>query len=326
MTNLFPAPKRIISGIASAAVLSLSLWTPPTIAGDVFRTTNTHKIGDNTEAAFKAIFKDGNYRQAETYLQQAESTDSNEPLAYAMLASFAYTNSDWNAVNVYATKTLQAAQQLNRTDPLRSNLYTAVGHFLEGASSFKQQGALGAMSKLQQVFRYLDEAKEIAPNDPEVNLLKGYMDLMLAVNLPFSDPSQGIEQLENYASPEYLANRGIAIGYRNLKRYDKALEYVNKALEQAPNNPDLHYLKAQILVGQGNKQKSSSFFESAKKDFQAALSKPDQLPKGLVAQIFSEQCKNQNRLDNKDRDCKALQTPIKNGSGTWGPVQLPRLD
>src|SRR4028118_1452256 len=106
MTNLFPAPKRIISGIASAAVLSLSLWTPPTIAGDVFRTTNTHKIGDNTEAAFKAIFKDGNYRQAKSYLQQAESTDSNEPLAYAMLASFAYTNSDWNALNAYATKTL----------------------------------------------------------------------------------------------------------------------------------------------------------------------------------------------------------------------------
>ena len=319
-------PKQIISTIVSASALILSFSVLPVLAGDIFRTSNTHNIGDNTESAFNAIFKDGNYPEATRYLKLAESTESNEPLAYAMQASLAYMNQDWDALKVYSTKTLQTAQQLNRTDPLRSNLYTAVGNFLEGAYSFKQDGPVGAMTKLQKVFDSLDEAKKLAPNDPEVNLLKGYMDLMLAVNLPFSDPSQGIEQLEKYAAPEYLANRGIAIAYRDLKQYNKALDYVNRALQQTPKNPELHYLKAQILVAQGKKQKNSSFYQEAKKNFTAALTKPNQLPKGLVAQIFYEHCKNENLLDNKDRDCNALRNPIKNGTGTWGPVELPKLD
>jgi hypothetical protein len=43
--------------------------------------------------------------------------------------------------------------------------------------------------------------KKVDPNDPELNLITGYMDLMLAVNLPFSDPAQAIERLEKYGSP-----------------------------------------------------------------------------------------------------------------------------
>jgi hypothetical protein len=73
-------------------------------------------------------------------------------------------------------------------------------------------GPVGALSKLQKVFQYLDEAKKIDPKDPELNLLTGYMDLMLAVNLPFSDPAQAVEKLEKYAAPSYLAYRGIAVG------------------------------------------------------------------------------------------------------------------
>lgn len=325
MTTRLTMPKRIISSIAGAATIALSLWGTPTLAGDMFRTSNTRNIGNNTEAAFKAIFKEGNYREGKRYLQQAESTEANEPLVYALQASFAYTDNDWNAVNGYASKTLQAAGRLNRSDPLRSKLYTGVGNFLQGAYTYKQQGAVGALTKLQQVFQNLDDAEKISPRDPEFNLIQGYMNLMLAANLPFSNPNQAIEQLAKYAGPRYLADRGIAIGYRDLKQYDKALEYVNRAVQQTPNNPEVHYLKAQIRVEQGKKQKNSSFFNQAKQEFQTALSSSEQLPKVLVGQIFYEQCQNQNRLDNKNRECNALKNQIKNKGGTWGPAELPRL-
>src|SRR6478672_1610238 len=326
LTNQFPKTQRILSILASTAALTFSFWIPSTLAADPFGRGNTHNIGNNTEAAFNAAFKDGNYKEATRYLSAAESSEPNEPLVYALQASFAYTAQDWNALKLYSAKTLTVAQQLTRTDPLRGNLYTAVGHFLEGGYKFQQEGALSALGKLQQGFPYLDEAKKIDANDPELNLINGYIELILAVNLPFSDPSQAIRQLEKQAKPSYLANRGIALGYRDLKRYDKALEFVNKALQETPNNPEVHYLKAQIQTSKGNRQKDRALLESAKKDFQLALAKPDQLPKGLAAQIFLEQCRNQNNLDNKGRDCFALRNPIQNGSGTWGPAALPRLE
>lgn len=323
MKNWLFTPVRAVCAIAT--ITALSVWVTPTFAKDIFRSTNPRNIGNNTEAAFKALFKEGNYPEARRYLKLAESTDKNEPLAYAISASFAYKEQDWNAFKFYSTKTMELAQQINRNDPVRGNLYTAVGYFLEGLYNFNQDNSLAALTKLQQVFQYLDEAKKIAPDDPEVNLLKGYMDLILAVNLPFSDPKQGIESLEKYASPGYLANRGIAVGYRDLKQYNKALEYVNKALQQAPKNPELFYLKAQILAFQGKAQKNPALFKEANTNFQTALSKSSQLPKWIVSQIFFEKCQTQTQIDMKDRDCTAYKQQIDKDSGTWGPAKLPQL-
>jgi tetratricopeptide (TPR) repeat protein len=97
------------------------------------------------------------------------------------------------------------------------------------------------------VFQYLETAEKANPTDPELNLLKGYMDLILAVNLPFSSPQEAIERLETYGSPDYLVDRGIALAYRNLKQYDQALQFIDNALKATPNNPELMYLKGQIL-------------------------------------------------------------------------------
>jgi len=307
MTTWFPAPKRTVKVLASTAAVVLGLWVTPTLAGDPFRTTSPHAIGNNTESAFNSIFKEGNYTEAQRYLSQAEASEPNEPLAYAMLASYAYTNQDWETLNRYASKTLQTAQQLTRTDPLRGNLYTAVGHFLEGTYSFKKDGPVGALTKLQKVFQYLDEAKKINPNDPELNLLTGYMDLILAVNLPFSDPAQAINRLEQHGSPSYLAYRGIAIGYRDLKQYPKAMEFVDRAIQLTPANPEVLYLKAQILVKQGKKQEAIEFFNKA-------LEKKAQLPRRSVAQITYEQCKAQNSIDNSRRNCDAERDSIRQGS------------
>jgi tetratricopeptide (TPR) repeat protein len=289
-----------LTAMTGMLAIALSVWTAPALAGDPFRTSNPRNIDDQTEAAFRTLFEQGNYREA---LQILEANQTEEPLAYAMKASIAYLNGDEEGLGRNATLTREAAERLVQTDPLRGHLYTAAGHFLEGAYTLARQGTVQAtpalLGKLQQVFAALGEAEKIAPDDPELNLLKGYMDLMLAVNLPFANPQQAIERLENYAAPSYLAQRGIAIGYRDLEQQDLALQAVDRALQETPNNPDLLYLKAQILVRQNRQQESLPLFRQA-------LSKRDQLPDDLGDQLAYEQCRANNNVNNRRQNCNRL--------------------
>jgi tetratricopeptide (TPR) repeat protein len=277
--------------VGSALIaLGLTLGTAlPSLADDPFRTSSPHAIGDLTESAFEAIFKGGDYVSAKQYLAQAETAEADEPLVHAMLASMAYLEGDSGLPEVArrAALTKEKAQALMANDPLRGHLYTAVGIFLEGAHMLKTQGvARGtpqALAMLQQVFGELDAAEEINANDPELNLLKGYMDLMLAVNLPFSNPEEAIARMEQYGSPVYLAQRGIAIGYRDLEKYDEAVAAVDQAIAAAPENPELFYLKAQLLARQGAQADSVLLFNKA-------LEYQDQLPAALVKRIKWEGC------------------------------------
>lgn len=302
MSERFPFGQAIVSArlatlakVAFAATLVLNVWIAPSVAADPFRAKEARKIGDKTEAAFNAIFQQGDYKAAEAYLQQALSSESNEPLAYAMKASLAYANQDWPALETYSKKTLEIAQKLISSDPLRGNIYTAVGHFLEGAAFVRREGTVNgapqALTKLREVYKYLDQAEAISANDPELNLLKGYMDLMLAVNLPFANPQQAIARLEQSAGPEYLAVRGIAYGYRDLKQYNKALEYAERALKKTSNNPEVYYLKAQILREMAKKDKNPKLLQEAINNFDQALTRKAQLPADLVRQIQRERRK-----------------------------------
>ncbi len=273
-------------------LIVLNLGINSSIAADPFPRSQPRDIGDNTEAAFKAVFEQGNYQAGQKHLQQAISTEPNEPLAYAMQASLAYTNQDTATLESYSAKTLDIAKKLIPSDPLRGNLYAAVGHFLEGAVILTREGTVGgvpkALSRLREVYKHLDKAEAISPKDPELNLIKGYMDLMLAVNLPFANPQQAIQRLEENAGPQYLVDRGIAIAYRDLKNYPKALEYANRALKITPENPELYYLKAQILREQARKQKNPQMIQQALTNFDQALAKKSQLPAGIVKQIERE--------------------------------------
>ena len=298
ITKRFSVPLPIVSAIANlakiafAAAFTLNIWVSPSLGADPFRTTKPRNIGDKTEAAFLAIFQQGDYQTAERYLQQALSTEPNEPLAYAMKASLAYMNQDWASLDTYSKKTLETAQKLMTSDPLRGNLYTAVGDFLEGTVILSREGTLKgapqALSLLRQVYDNLDKAEAISANDPELNLLKGYMDLMLAVNLPFANPEQAIERLQKNAAPRYLVDRGVAIAYRDLKQYNQALDYANRALKQTSDNPELYYLKAQILKEQAKKDANQQLMQEAISNFDKALAKKSQLPTNLVKQIEHE--------------------------------------
>lgn len=286
--------KKIVRFAQAAfiTVIALNILVNPTLAADPFSRSQPRNIGDNTEAAFKAIFKRGNYQAAEKYLQQAKSSEPNEPLAYAMQASLAYTKQDIGTLESYSAKTLETAKKLIPSDPLRGNLYAAVGHFLEGAVILTREGTVSgapkALSRLREVYQHLDKAEAISPKDPELNLIKGYMDLMLAVNLPFANAQQAIERLEKNAGPQYLVDRGIAIAYRDLKNYPQALAYANRALKTTSDNPELYYLKAQILREQAQKQKNPQMLQQALTYFDQALAKKSQLPASTVKQIQRE--------------------------------------
>jgi tetratricopeptide (TPR) repeat protein len=297
--TMFSTVRRLTAIATSSLAIALSVAINPALA-DPFRATNPRPIGNQTEQAFKLIFEQGNYQQAAELLRTAEP---NEPLAYAMKAALAYIDKNWDAMGENARLTRESAEQLVATDPLRGNLYVAAGQFLEGAHTLSTQGTVRAtptiLSKLQQVFDSLEKAEKIDPQDPELNLLKGYMDLMLAVNLPFSNPEQAIERLQNYAAPSYLAQRGIAIAYRDLDKPDQALTAVNAALQQTPGNPELLYLKAQILRRQGSEQESLRFFRQA-------LARQSQLPQNLTYQIAWEQCRTLNQIRNRERDCSEV--------------------
>ncbi|WP_236739051.1 Sll0314/Alr1548 family TPR repeat-containing protein [[Phormidium ambiguum] IAM M-71] len=322
--------------LIGSLVMTLGLSVNLAVAGDPFRVSGPKPIGEKTEAAFNALFREGNYKAAtEVYLPEAAAQEPDEPLIYAMKASMVYT--DWqsdkkneallNSFKSYANKTRETAEKLKATDPLRGNLYVAVSDALDAAVVITEKGAFNgatqALGKLQDVYRSLDEAEKIAPEDPEFNLLKGWLDLLISVNLPFANPELAIKRLEK-AAPSYLAYRGIAVGSRDLKKYEQALQFVDRALQETPNNPELHYLKAQILVNAKQDQE-------AQKHFQLALANPEQLPKEMVAQIVREQCKSQNTIDRNEqnkRNCSAMRNQVRAAAGKWGPSlsQLPKLD
>jgi tetratricopeptide (TPR) repeat protein len=288
------------------------------------------KQGSNIEKAKEAMFRDGDYVRARQYLDSARKTEPNEPLVYAMSTLYPFSAGDLAQVKVYSEKTSQAGKRLMATNPLRGNLYQGVGGAIDTAYELKKNGPLGALNKLQVVFKYMDAAKKINPNDPELNLIKGYMDLLLAVNVPFSDSNQAIEQLKN-SEPKYLAYRGIYIGYRDLKEYDKALNAINTAIKLAPNNPELTYYKAQILAVKGKENKSSGAndLRESIKLFESAYQKHDRLLTSTIVQILSERCQAKSALNKVSADgCYGYEEQLKrdNVNVVVGPSKLPGLN
>jgi len=273
----------LLMGTAIFLMVTGGAW-----AGDPFRTgEGSRPISDATEAVFVAVFQEGDYVKAKTLLPTALKTSSQEPLTLTMAAGMAYLDSNWADLNRYANQTLQVAQKLSAKDPLRSNLYQAVGNFLLAAYDMSEGGAgpvagvALALMRAQDVFGYLNQAKAINPNDPELNLIQGFIEWGVANNLGIFKIEDAISRLQNQAAPPYLSYRGVALAYRDLNQSQLALEAIEKALAAAPNNPELLYLKAQILSQAGNKQASLSFFNQA-------LAMSNQLPPDLIKQIQLE--------------------------------------
>ncbi|MEM9266933.1 MAG: Sll0314/Alr1548 family TPR repeat-containing protein [Cyanobacteria bacterium P01_F01_bin.13] len=287
--NPFNRLKRgYLKSMGALMAATLTLMATPALAGDPFRANSEHDIGPHTEAAFEAFFKRGDYVSARTSLAQAMESEADEPLIHSMAASMAYLDEDWDTLATEVELTKSTAETLLDVDPLRGHIYSAVGIFMEGAHMMSTQGVArstpAALVMLQRVFSHIGEAEKIDSTDPELNLIKGFMDLMLAVNLPFSDPEKAIDRLSQYGNPSYLAYRGIALGYRDLGQMSDAMEAVDQALETAPENPELFYLKAQLHRRQQETDDSVAMFDRA-------LEYAAQLPSNLTRKIYKEKCR-----------------------------------
>ena len=310
MKQPFPSIRAFISVTASAAILATSVLVNPAFA-DPFRSSNPRAFNPQTEKAFNAIFSDGNYTEAQQILQQADG----DPMAYGMQAALAYLEGDSGKFKTFANKTYSAAQALVKRDPLRGNIYLAAGEFLQGGAIVLEKGTIKggaeALGKLQRFYDYLDEAEKIAPNDPELLLLRGYMDLLIGVTLPLATPNDAIKRLnqlkgQSNRTVRALVDRGLAIAYRDLKNYSNAKASVDAALRVMPDNPDLYYLQAQILSDWGQRSDAVQAYEKA-------LSKQNQLPYRLTAQIAYEHCKTKEKAENKDLPCQSTRKAIRRG-------------
>ncbi|OIP74244.1 MAG: hypothetical protein AUK48_09585 [Oscillatoriales cyanobacterium CG2_30_44_21] len=276
--------------IALMLTALMSLATAVSVsAADPFRSSNSRAIGAETQKAFELMFKDGNYTSAVKQLDVAIRTEANEPLLFALRASTFYAKEDYLGMQVAGKRVRSNAEALKGKDNLRAHVYLAASDLIEAGYIVKAEGlssAGKALPLVQSVFDNIKKAQDIDPKDPELNLVKGYIDMLIASVLPLSDLESALASLKTYAAPDYLKWRGIALAYRDARIPNLALEAVNKALVAAPNNPDLNYLKGQILWMQGG-----SNIPEAKKQFELALKKANQLNPTLLAEI-RQQCQN----------------------------------
>jgi len=289
-----PNRSRYLSALAgvSLTIAAVASSVAPAIAADPFRDRNPRDLNDKAVEGFEAMFKEADYPDAADALSDAVREAPDEPLAYALLAAIDYLEAGGDdlpaSFGTYATQTREAGAKLVESDALRGNLYIAVGYFLEAGDIFLREGALrgmpAALSNVQKTFDHLDLASRENSSDPELNAIKGYMDLLLAVALPFADVNPALDRLERYGGPDYISLRGVAVGYRDTDRHTEAMNAVDRAIEAAPDNPELEYLKAQIFVEQRNFAESLDWFDEA-------LEESDRLLPATVRQICRERRK-----------------------------------
>lgn len=281
-------PLKLISASLLAALVS-AVTAMPSFAADPFRSTNPRDIGSETQKAFVLMFKEGNYVAAVKQLDVAVKTEANEPLLFALRASTFYAKEDYLGMRVAGQRVRANAQALKGKDNLRAYVYLAASDLIEAGYIVKTEGvssAARALPLVQSVFDNIKQAQDIDPSDPELNLIKGYIDMLIASVLPLSDLETALSSLKQYAAPDYLKWRGIALAYRDARKPELALDAVNKAIAAAPNNPELTYLKGQVLWMQGGNN-----IPTAKKQFELALTKAKQLNPSLLTEI-REQCRN----------------------------------
>ncbi|MGD1937442.1 MAG: Sll0314/Alr1548 family TPR repeat-containing protein [Cyanophyceae cyanobacterium] len=282
--------KGLVRGTAATLVAILSSLGNLAIAGDPFRSSDPHDIGDRTEAAFEALFVEGNYPAANDAILKAIDEEPGEPLAHALNGALAYVYGDWDRLQAAAAATEAAATALMDTDPLRGNLYAAVGHALWGGFAISEggggplQGGPEAFSRLQQAQAALNRANEIDPDDPELNLLRGFLDLLVAGNLPFLNLDGAIAQLQK-AQPDYLRHYGLAMANRYLDQPNLALAEIEQAIAIAPENPHLIHFRGQVLTKLGTAARDVSQLQQAEQDYVAVLEKHEQLPRPMIRHL-----------------------------------------
>jgi tetratricopeptide (TPR) repeat protein len=297
MVTQQPSKHRVRARQSLWAALSLAtlLFSSTVLAADPFRTgANARPFGSALEKAFEDFFRTGNYLNSSRKLTTAQAENPNEPLVYTLQAALAYMNNQPQRMQTFAEQTRKVSLALEANDKARSHLYRGLADGLEGASYYLKDGDVGllaAFPKITAMILEIDKARQISPEDPEVNLIVGYINTVEA-KLP-GKTKKYEEAIASFrkANPSYLSFRGQALVYRDTKNYPQAMMMVDQALKDAPQNPDLFYLKAQIFALQKQPAEAVTFFDKS-------LSMGKQLPESTKKQIRKERTSQINKLSN----------------------------
>jgi tetratricopeptide (TPR) repeat protein len=278
--------RRPFMGLLVSIVLCCA---SPALAQDPFRTgPDARPIGPALGSAFEDFFRTGEFQKASQKLTKAQKENPNEPLVYTLQAAIAYLNGQRDKMLELTQKTRDVSQAIEAKDAARSHLYRGIAQGLEGSSYYLKDGLSGipkALTYVSSMFLEIDKARQLAPDDPEVNLLVGYINTLL------NKYDDALGQFRK-AGPPYLSYRGQALVYRDTKAYPKAQAMVEKALAAAPKNPDLLYLKGQIFALQSNPTEAIALFDQA-------LTVGKQLPESTRKQISIERTNQMTQLSKK---------------------------
>jgi tetratricopeptide (TPR) repeat protein len=295
MVSEHPVKARsgVIQLLRTTLPLATLLLSSTVLAADPFRTgANARPFGTALEKAFEDFFRTGNYLNSSRKLMAAQAENPNEPLVYTLQAALAYMNNQPQRLQSFAEQTRKVSLALDKTDKARSHLYRGLADGLEGASYYLKDGDVGllaAFPKITAMILEIDKARQISPEDPEVNLIVGYINTVEA-KLP-GRAKKYEEAIASFrkANPSYLSFRGQALVYRDTKNYPQAMMMVDQALKDAPQNPDLFYLKAQIFALKKQPAEAVTLFDKA-------LSMGKQLPESTKKQIRKERTSQVNKL------------------------------
>jgi tetratricopeptide (TPR) repeat protein len=271
----------------TALPLAILLCASSALAADPFRVGfKARPMGASLQSAFEDFFRYGRYQSSDQKLTKAQAENPNEPLVYTLQAATAYQNQQKDVFLTTLPKIRAASKAIAEKDVARSHLYRGIaqgleGYFLKDSVTDLPKTLTYASSMLLEI----DKAHQLSPNDPEINLFVGFINMVLG---------KRDEALTNFqkAGPPYLALRGQALVYRDTKDYPNAQIAVDKAIAVAPKNPELLYLKAQILSLQKNPTEAVKYFDQA-------IKLGNELPEGTLKQINKERSSQISQLPGK---------------------------
>ena len=197
---------------------------------------NKHAL-NNIGVAYNEIHQ---YRESISYLNKALEIDSNYDLSYANRAS------SYNKLEQLELA-LQDAEKSIQLNPTKEFAYSIKGNVLT-----KQK-------KFVEAERILTKAIEINPKSPEAYFNRAYFN---------EETKRFDDSIKDYLKSEELGMSDLALLYNNLavafrrvKQFEKAVEYINRARQVQPDYPNIDGTLALIYADKGDDE---NFYNSLK--------------------------------------------------------------
>lgn len=281
------APFALGVGLGIGAIA----WqAPPTFASDTdpFRNgSEAREMAPEIANAMNTFFCNGDYVMLSHQLEDARQAAPEEPMVYVAYSALAYLHEDYATIREMTDLTLNAAANLKGSDPLRSHLYTGVGHGMKAATTVVNDGiARGlplALPSINIMFAEFRSAQSMAPKDSEVNFFIGFIDLMM------TRYDRALKQFQTASTPQHMAYWGQALTYKDMGRYEEGLAAIDKALSSGCEHPEHYYLQGQIL-------RKLARYEESVAAFDRSLKSSDRMPEPLVKQISRERDKTHGQM------------------------------